>query len=564
MKSLLSELDHISDMIAENTEAADDALRAFTIKNQHIKNRFVSAKADLLRLVIASVFNNYDKQNIDDEKLQQYFELNGKFDEAAQLLLTKARHHFTHGDFLTGENILQYVQKQLRDKISPRVELVYLTRVAFLHGRKQEYDERMKVSLLALEKLRSMKENASWYHNLYTIFCTNIAESYFNNSDFDKAWPYLAESLEIAEKHKIATYNKFNVYSYFAFYFELKKEWKKSAGWHDKIINLLKGDEAHSHYAIQSYLMAAEQFFNLNKESSNQKQRSQYIAKQEQYLQQVPDWVKTDMKNGHNLLWTIGVARLEFQHENFEKAIKYLNECLPAYEKNGNRKAAMKCTELMQEIYYSWGRKGKDYEKLLKAYSLQKSNSEIMLTDWKETNRHKLDAIQAKHQLQKKELNEKLMEQQMEAMNKEMRLTALNLHEKILLLDELKIYVHSLKEKEFEMRKFINAISQKINAIKITEKEKAVLQEKMDAGNTGFSKVLAHAYPSLTSHELQMCGLFKTGMNNKELSKLYGLSEKGYELLRYRIKKKMKLKRNQNLVKHLIEFPIENRKDQSR
>ena len=324
MKSLLSELDHISDMIAENTEAADDALRAFTIKNQHIKNRFVSAKADLLRLVIASVFNNYDKQNIDDEKLQQYFELNGKFDEAAQLLLTKARHHFTHGDFLTGENILQYVQKQLRDKISPRVELVYLTRVAFLHGRKQEYDERMKVSLLALEKLRSMKENASWYHNLYTIFCTNIAESYFNNSDFDKAWPYLAESLEIAEKHKIATYNKFNVYSYFAFYFELKKEWKKSAGWHDKIINLLKGDEAHSHYAIQSYLMAAEQFFNLNKESSNQKQRSQYIAKQEQYLQQVPDWVKTDMKNGHNLLWTIGVARLEFQHENFEKAIKYL------------------------------------------------------------------------------------------------------------------------------------------------------------------------------------------------------------------------------------------------
>ena len=233
-------------------------------------------------------------------------------------------------------------------------------------------------------------------------------------------------------------------------------------------------------------------------------------------------------------------------------------------QKNGNRKAAMKCTELMQEIYYSWGRKGKDYEKLLKAYSLQKSNSEIMLTDWKETNRHKLDAIQAKHQLQKKELNEKLMEQQMEAMNKEMRLTALNLHEKILLLDELKIYVHSLKEKEFEMRKFINAISQKINAIKITEKEKAVLQEKMDAGNTGFSKVLAHAYPSLTSHELQMCGLFKTGMNNKELSKLYGLSEKGYELLRYRIKKKMKLKRNQNLVKHLIEFPIENRKDQSR
>lgn len=51
--------------------------------------------------------------------------------------------------------------------------------------------------------------------------------------------------------------------------------------------------------------------------------------------------------------------------------------------------------------------------------------------------------------------------------------------------------------------------------------------------------------------EIRMCALLKTGMTNKELSKLYGQSEKSYEQHRYRIKKKMGLGRDEKLVRVL-------------
>jgi DNA-binding CsgD family transcriptional regulator len=423
-----------------------------------------------------------------------------------------------------------------------------------LHGRKYEYDERVKISLLALDKLGNVADKTIWHNNLQTIFCTNIAESYFNNGDFDKAWPYLQESLEIVEKQKVALYNKFNVYSFFAFYYELKREWRKAAEWHEKIIALLKDDATHQHYANQSYLMAATQYYNLYNETPDNKSklRKELAAKQAKYLEEVSERIKTDVQQSHYLLWQTGMARLEFLRKNYDKALNYLNSCYPAYQKAGHQKAIIDCTGLMHQIYFAWGKQTSDAQKLFKAYEFQKKESELVLADFRQTNVHKLDAIKSRNELQKKELNEKLMRQQMDAINKEMRLTALSLHEKIVLLDELKVYVHSLKEKEFEMRQFINAISNKISSIKITEQDKAMLQQKIDAGNEGLFKILTSLYPALTSHEIQICGLLKTGMTNKELSKLYGLSEKGYEQLRYRIKKKMKLKRTDNLVKHLI------------
>jgi AraC family chitin signaling transcriptional activator len=64
-------------------------------------------------------------------------------------------------------------------------------------------------------------------------------------------------------------------------------------------------------------------------------------------------------------------------------------------------------------------------------------------------------------------------------------------------------------------------------------------------------KVLVEKHPELTNLEINMCNLFKTGITDKELAKLYGLGYKSYEQHRFRIKKKMKLGPDVNLVKYL-------------
>lgn len=85
----------------------------------------------------------------------------------------------------------------------------------------------------------------------------------------------------------------------------------------------------------------------------------------------------------------------------------------------------------------------------------------------------------------------------------------------------------------------------------MTEHERLSLQQKLDSSSDAFYKQLILLHPTLTTNEVKMCGLFKKGMKNKELSKLYGLSTKNYEQLRYRIKKKINLKRTNDLVKYL-------------
>ena len=141
-----------------------------------------------------------------------------------------------------------------------------------------------------------------------------------------------------------------------------------------------------------------------------------------------------------------------------------------------------------------------------KAYiTLQRALTTIIVHNQVE-GKEKMDAMVNKYELQKKELNEKLLQQKVEAMNKEIQLTSISLHEKVTVLDELKEYVSSLKQKGKETNQLINLISKKIDKVIITEQEKSTLQQKMDESNEHFYKILAEKHPILTNLEIHICG----------------------------------------------------------
>lgn len=553
MKQALAELESISELLSEDSEAALRSMEAFRAKNSAAKNKFVTSKADLLTLIIASVFNRFEQQQIDDAALLKYFEREHRYDEAAQLLLSKARHYFMNGKLTEGEALLHYIRDNFFDKISLRSEIVYMTRVAFIHGRRQQYDDMVKVSMQALDKLGTIEVKNIWYYSIYTIFCTNIAECYHSNADFEKAWPYLQQSIEIADKQNIPVYNKFNVYSYVGFHYEYKAEYLKAADWFEKVIYMLESKPAHEYYEIQSRLAVARQYAQYARPlPQHDARRMQYIDKQHQQLTNVS--ARTKREDGNYLPLLSHMAELEYQRGNNEAAAQSIDEALEIYTARQHTKGIIDCHRLAHEIYYAWGKETNDINKVVNAYEHLKNASDMIAAQARQSNLQKIEAIETKHQLQQKHLNEMLMQQQIEGMNKEMRLNAINLQEKITLLDELKLYVDSLKKKKVEKAEFVNAVSNKIGMVKVTEQDKALMQQKIDDGNTGLFQVLAAMYPTLTPNEVRGCALIKTGMTNKELSKLYGIGERGYEQLRHRIKKKMNLKRGDNLVKHLMEL----------
>lgn len=552
MKQLLAQLQKISDTLSEDSEAALKELEAFRADKGNLKHEHVKAKAELLAMIIASVYNRFEQQGIDDARLLNYFEGRQYYEEAAQLLLAKARHFFMNGRLAEGEALLHYLRDRYLDKVSLRSEIVYLTRVAFVYGRKQQHDEVARVSLLALDKLKSYKPKASWYYSIYTIFCTNIAESYHSNLEYEKALPYLQQCIGIAETQKVPLYNKYNVYSYVAYYHDYKQEHLKAAEWFEKIIAMLRNQPGHEYYEVFSHICAARQYAMLYRALpvSNALLRNEYLQKQDKLLEAVSGRITE--KDGNYLPWLMALAELEYQRGEYAKAASNLENCLGIYTGQGHGKGMADCDKLLHQVYYEWGMQLGSADKLQMAYQYLKRSGELATTQARQTNLEKIEAIKNKLQLQEQAAKEQLMQQQMDSLNKEVRLNAINLQEKIKLLDELRVYAESFKRKRADKKEFIDAIAKKISAVKITEQDKALLQQKMEEGNSNLFKVITDMYPQLTPHEVRTCGLIKTGLTNKELSKLYGIGERGYEQLRHRIKKKMNLGRTDNLVKHLM------------
>jgi DNA-binding CsgD family transcriptional regulator len=61
-------------------------------------------------------------------------------------------------------------------------------------------------------------------------------------------------------------------------------------------------------------------------------------------------------------------------------------------------------------------------------------------------------------------------------------------------------------------------------------------------------------YPKLTSKDLKLCAYIKTGHTSKEIAPLMGISIRGIELHRYRLRKKISLQKDKSIFDFLITF----------
>lgn len=72
--------------------------------------------------------------------------------------------------------------------------------------------------------------------------------------------------------------------------------------------------------------------------------------------------------------------------------------------------------------------------------------------------------------------------------------------------------------------------------------------------HTGFYKKLSDDYPSLTPNELRICAFLRLNMTSKEIAALTFQSPDTLKTARYRLRKKLKLTREENLVSFLTRY----------
>ena len=78
-----------------------------------------------------------------------------------------------------------------------------------------------------------------------------------------------------------------------------------------------------------------------------------------------------------------------------------------------------------------------------------------------------------------------------------------------------------------------------------------------DRVHSNFLTSLKHAYPNLTGSDLKLCAYLRLNLTSKEIAQIMNITIKGVELSRYRLRKKLGIQQEVNLVNFLLEFQSE-------
>jgi hypothetical protein len=127
---------------------------------------------------------------------------------------------------------------------------------------------------------------------------------------------------------------------------------------------------------------------------------------------------------------------------------------------------------------------------------------------------------------------------------------------------------NELMEKvKMEIRNFYNGLSGHKALRPLYDKIEALLNKNMDAEedwkmfliqfehhHTSFFKNLIAHYPELTPNDLKLCACLKLNLSSKDIASLMGISLRGVENSRYRIRKKLNLSPSRNLNDFFLRF----------
>lgn len=111
---------------------------------------------------------------------------------------------------------------------------------------------------------------------------------------------------------------------------------------------------------------------------------------------------------------------------------------------------------------------------------------------------------------------------------------------------------HSHKEfsSKQQIRQMLNHITNHID----TDEYWDIYRENFDLIHKNFFRILRKRYPSLTTTDLKFCALLRLNLSTKDIAHFTGLTVRGVEGARYRLRKKFKIGDKQNLTQFLIDL----------
>jgi DNA-binding CsgD family transcriptional regulator len=166
-------------------------------------------------------------------------------------------------------------------------------------------------------------------------------------------------------------------------------------------------------------------------------------------------------------------------------------------------------------------------------------------------NRYDAQQVMLENELRSIQESNKKLEKEIDEKEKEQKKIALSIIRKNEILSKLKAEIEKIKSKPEDKLKYSD-----LNTLKVLildnlslEKERKSLDRYIKELNESFFQNLEKKYPGLTENEKKLCSLLRLKLTSKEISSILNITPKSVEVSRYRLRKKMKIGKDEKLTK---------------
>ena len=141
--------------------------------------------------------------------------------------------------------------------------------------------------------------------------------------------------------------------------------------------------------------------------------------------------------------------------------------------------------------------------------------------------------------------NDKL-HSEVESKNRELAVTTMNIVRK----NELLMSIKEALLNSGDSKEVLHIVEDNINS----EGDWEHFQEIFNQTDRDFLNRLKSLHPDLTPNDIKLCIYLRLNLSSKEIAPLLNISTQSIEIKRYRLRKKMRLERNQNLTDYILKL----------
>jgi DNA-binding CsgD family transcriptional regulator len=153
-------------------------------------------------------------------------------------------------------------------------------------------------------------------------------------------------------------------------------------------------------------------------------------------------------------------------------------------------------------------------------------------------------------------LKRERVETELRHVNNLLAASTMNLVVKNEFIDSIKQELQSLKEngRWAEAKQALERIVREIDTNLKLQEDWEQFEYHFDKVHGSFQTRLQRDYPDLSPNEQKLCTLLRLNLNTKEIANLLSISQRGVEVARYRLRRKLGLEKGQNLSKFILEY----------